>query len=262
MLGAQMKAARVSRGLGLRELAQQLGMSPSSLSEFEHGKSRPGSERLRALSAALEVPIEQDPPTLGLLSFRHWRDYGVLEVDAVSQAGLDLFVERGYHGSTMRMIAERCGITVAGIYHHVPSKHDLLVRVMRRAMTELVARCEAADAEGVDSEERLRNLVESMVLFHVIRMPWAYVVTNEARTLQGVAATEMLEGRRHVRQLFEDAVAGRRGSAQRRVPDRVTARAIVTMTTSIPDWYQDAGQPEPRLLALQYIELAEGMVHH
>ncbi|MDF1602116.1 TetR family transcriptional regulator [Nocardioides sp. YIM 152315] len=262
-LGTRMRAARVARGLGLRELAQQVGMSPSSLSEFEHGKSRPGPARLAALSAALEVPVEQEAPAPVVPAFGHWREYDALPVDPVSRAGLELFVERGYHGSTVRMIAERCGMTVAGVYHHVPSKHDLLVNLMRRAMGEMIARGEAARADADGPRERLANLVESLVLFHVHRMPWAYLATNEARALEGAAATEMLEARRRMRQIFEDVVVECRGGATQPglVPDRVTARAIVTMTISIPDWYADGGRPDPDVLAAQYVALAEDMVY-
>jgi len=258
-----MRAARVERGLGLRELALQVGMSPSSLSEFEHGKSRPGAERIAALSAALELPVEEEPPAFAVPVFAHWREYDELVVDPVSRAGLELFVERGYHGSTMRMIAERCGMTVAGLYHHVPSKQDLLVKLMRLAMGEMVARCAAADAEGTTPQQRLTNLVSSLVLFHVRRMPWAYLATNEPRALEGEAVAEMLEQRRIVRQMFEDAVIECRGGPGHPglVPDRVTARAIVTMTISIPDWYVDGGRPDPEVLADQYVALAEDMVY-
>lgn len=258
-----MRAARVERGLGLRELALQVGMSPSSLSEFEHGKSRPGAERIAALSAALEVPVEQEPAAFAVPEFVDWREYDEFVVDPVSRAGLELFVERGYHGSTMRMIAERCGMTVAGVYHHVPSKQALLVNLMRLAMGEMVARCAAADADGATPQERLTNLVTSLVLFHVRRMPWAYIATNEPRALEGAAVGEMLEERRLVRQMFEDAVIGCRGRPDHPglVPDRVTARALVTMTISIPDWYVDGGRPDPEVLAAQYVALAEDMVY-
>src|SRR5262245_49197204 len=113
-----MRDARVARGLGLRELAHQVGMSPSSLSEFERGKSRPGSARVQALADVLDVTVEHEPVAPLQPAFRHWREFDNLDVDPVSRAGLALFVERGYHGSTVRMIAERCGMTVAGVYHH------------------------------------------------------------------------------------------------------------------------------------------------
>lgn len=257
-----MRAARVSRGLGLRELAQQVGMSPSSLSEFEHGKSRPGAERLAALSAALGVPIEEAKPAPVVPEFRHWREYDELDLDPVARAGLELFVERGYHGSTVRMIAERCGMTVAGVYHHVPSKHALLLGLMRRGMAEMAARCAAADEEGASPRERLTNLVESLVIFHIFRLPLAYIVTNEIRGLDPEARAEMVTERLRVLQYFADAVTDcRDGTSTGAAPVRVTARAIVTMCAAVPDFYDDAGRPAPGGLAEEYVALAVAMVY-
>jgi AcrR family transcriptional regulator len=236
-------------------------MSPSSLSEFEHGKSRPGAARVEALSAVLDVPVETEPAPPVVPGFRHWREFDRLDLDPVSRAGLELFVERGYHGSTVRMIAKRCGMTVAGVYHHVPSKYDLLMRLMRQAMAEMLARCLAAEAEAATPKERLTGLVDSMVRYHVFRLDWGYLATNEIRALEGDEREEMLVERRRIRQMFQDAVAACRGGDQPgRVPDQVTARAIVTMCVAIPDWYDDAGRPEPDELVDQYVALALDLV--
>ena len=258
-----MRAARVSRGLGLRELAQQVGMSPSSLSEFEHGKSRPGAERLAALSAALGVPIEEAKPAPVVPEFRHWREYDELDLDPVARAGLELFVERGYHGSTVRMIAERCGMTVAGVYHHVPSKHALLLGLMRRGMAEMAARCAAADAEGVSPRERLTNLVESLV--HLPHLPAAAGLHRDQRDPRPRPRRARGDGRRsgcRVLQYFADVVTDcRADTSDGAAPVRVTARAIVTMCAAVPDFYDDAGRPAPGGLAEEYVALAVAMVY-
>lgn len=261
-LGTAVRDARVARGLGLRELALQVGMSPSSLSEFEHGKGGLGPARFDALAVALELPVDRDVDEPAPADFTRWREYDHDEIDPVSQAGLALFVERGYHGSTVRMIAQRCGMTVAGVYHHVPSKADLLVRLMRQAMGEMVARCRAGEAEAEGSHQGLTFLVESLVRYHVFRLDWAYLATNEIRALDGSAREEMMVERRRIRQMFQDAVAGCRGGADQpgRISDQATARAIVTMCVAIPDWYDDAGRPDPDEVVEQYVALAHAMV--
>lgn len=258
-LGAAIRAARLARGLGLRAVAQQLGMSPSSLSEFETGKGRLSEERLAVLAAAFDVPLPPKPAARSAATLRHWREYEELALDPVAAAGLQLFVERGYHGASVRMIAAGCGMTVAGVYHHVPSKQELLLRLLRQAMTEMVGRCAAADAEATVPRQRLANLTESMVRFHVHRRGLAYLAANEIRGLDQAGRDEMLAERRRVLQLFVSAVTDCRmipGAA----PDRPTARAIVTMCTAIPEWYVEAGSPHPDELVMQYVGLALGMV--
>jgi AcrR family transcriptional regulator len=40
-----------------------------------------------------------------------------------------LFLEQGYHGTAMRQIAERAGLTMGGIYNHFPGKEEIWVAV-------------------------------------------------------------------------------------------------------------------------------------
>jgi len=59
-----------------------------------------------------------------------------------------LFVERGFDGTSMREIADACGVTKAALYYHYPSKADLLLDIVGTyldAMSAAVARGRAAD---------------------------------------------------------------------------------------------------------------------
>lgn len=263
-LGQQMRAARLAQGWSLRELSSRVGISASSLSEFEHGKTRPSPERIAALAHTLQVkmPVEAEPEANAHLVFSNWRRYGPETVGPVLAAGLEVFVERGYHGSTVRMIAERAGITVAGVYHHIESKYALFLELVHRAMEEMIHRVEAAAAEATSATERLTNVVECLVLFHIHRLLWGHLATGEIRAIVGDDRVTIIGLRRRVRQIVEDAVIDYRREAgvNSQVPDLVTARAIVTMTVVIPEWYVDAGSPAPEKVVEDYIQLVEGMV--
>jgi AcrR family transcriptional regulator len=65
--------------------------------------------------------------------------------ERIRQAALQLFLDQGYHGTSMRQIARRAGVALAAIYNHLPSKEALFVdllsdllphRAMLRAMSE------------------------------------------------------------------------------------------------------------------------------
>lgn len=49
---------------------------------------------------------------------------------AIIEAAFDIFRERGYHGTSMRQIAERAGIALGGIYNHFASKEDIFAAVL------------------------------------------------------------------------------------------------------------------------------------
>ncbi|MBK1786786.1 helix-turn-helix domain-containing protein [Prauserella cavernicola] len=56
-LGARIRALRTQRGMSLRALAGELGISPSALSQLERGKMRPSVTRLFQIVSILEVPL-------------------------------------------------------------------------------------------------------------------------------------------------------------------------------------------------------------
>jgi AcrR family transcriptional regulator len=55
----------------------------------------------------------------------------------VLRAAAVLFAERGFHGTTMRDIAERAGANVASGHYHFGSKRDLYVAVLRAQFAEV-----------------------------------------------------------------------------------------------------------------------------
>jgi transcriptional regulator with XRE-family HTH domain/quercetin dioxygenase-like cupin family protein len=57
-LGERLRDARLVRGVSLRSLARELGVSPSLISQIETGKSQPSVSTLYAMTSALGISIE------------------------------------------------------------------------------------------------------------------------------------------------------------------------------------------------------------
>jgi AcrR family transcriptional regulator len=68
--------------------------------------------------------------------------------DALVQAGLDLFTERGYAEVGTEEIVARAKVTRGALYHHFEDKRDLFRAVHERVESELVERV-AARIEGI-----------------------------------------------------------------------------------------------------------------
>jgi transcriptional regulator with XRE-family HTH domain len=67
-LGPRLRAIRLRQGIGLRELARRLDLSPSSISQIETGKIRPSVRTLYALASEFGVTVDEvlfnePPPT-------------------------------------------------------------------------------------------------------------------------------------------------------------------------------------------------------
>src|SRR5437588_2287230 len=65
-LGPRLRAIRLRQGIGLRELARRLDLSPSSISQIETGKIRPSVRTLYALASEFGVTVDDvlfgEPP--------------------------------------------------------------------------------------------------------------------------------------------------------------------------------------------------------
>jgi AcrR family transcriptional regulator len=115
-----------------------------------------------------------------------------------------LFAERGYGGTSVRDIAEQLGISNPSLYHHFPSKADLLDELLRAPLDRVQqAAARAAELEG---GERFRVLIEGML--------------EALEVHDGVAITTLDQ---------RSSIAGaRRTLAEAAIPDVVTLLAGAT----------------------------------
>jgi transcriptional regulator with XRE-family HTH domain len=58
-LGLRIRQERQRRGISLRALAREVGVSASMISQIETGKSRPSVSTLYAITSALKMPLEE-----------------------------------------------------------------------------------------------------------------------------------------------------------------------------------------------------------
>ena len=74
-----------------------------------------------------------------------------------------LFEQQGYHGTSMRQIAQEAGIALSGIYNHFESKEDIFVKVLDvfHPYHEIVPIVKAATGETV--ERFVKQVAEGMV---------------------------------------------------------------------------------------------------
>ncbi len=79
------------------------------------------------------------------------------------QAAHRLFIEQGYHGTSMRRIAERAGLALGGIYNHFASKEDILAAVMVERNPYLDIMPALAAAQGETTEELVRDAAARML---------------------------------------------------------------------------------------------------
>lgn len=246
-VGEQIRESRRGSGMTLSALAGLVGVSASTLSQIENGRMGVSDQRLRDLGQHIDLDLELLGIEGGVAEDDHgsvvdWRSYAPLTLDPVAAAALSLFVEKGYHGTSIRDIAGALGRSISGIYHRHASKQDVLVYLMELTMTDLATRIERAGMDGRDPAERFGLMVECLALYHIHRQDLAFLGATEMRALEPECRERITALRRRVQLLMELEVnAARKAGLFNPLNPHHAARSITYMCVSIARWYRPGG---------------------
>jgi AcrR family transcriptional regulator len=83
--------------------------------------------------------------------------------DQILEAALNLFITYGYHGLSMRQIAEAVGVSKAALYYHFQDKEQLFLAVLDAQLEHFGALIDAAAAEEQSARQRIRRLVTEIL---------------------------------------------------------------------------------------------------
>jgi AcrR family transcriptional regulator len=180
----------------------------------------------------------------------------------IRDVALAAFYELGYHGTSVREVAKRAGMSVAGMYHHFPSKQQLLVELVGGFMDDLLVDLEKAlSAASDDPVERLRAAVRAHVLFHTRRQAEGFVGNAEVRSLEPEARAMIVEKRNAEQQVFDRIIRdGIRAGVFRVQHEKLTGRGIVTMCTAVLSWFVPGAGLSANQVADSYADLCLAMV--
>jgi TetR/AcrR family transcriptional regulator, cholesterol catabolism regulator len=177
---------------------------------------------------------------------------------AIRTAALEAFGSRGFHGASMRDVAQRAGTSLSNLYNYFPSKSHLLAEVLRHANAELAARLSRAVAEaGDDASSRMREAVRAYIGFVVDHQLAMLVSTAEVRYLRGEDRERLVAERDRTQAIFTEIVERGVVSGEFRTPHPADApRAILSMVNAVAAWYRVDGRLSRGQLAEQHARYA------
>lgn len=250
-------------------MAARLHVSPATISAIENGKTGLSVQRLQAIARTLGIGVGglltahagAEPQHNGAAPEQDWRSFPDLRLDPVLGAAVEAFVETGYHGTSMRMLAERAGISVPGIYHHYRDKQELLTRMLEISVAELHWRVAAARAHTLDPLDEIACIVEALALYHTHRRQIAFIGASEMRSLNEPNRRRIAAERTRLQHILDGAIERARLHGRIAVDDpRAAGRAISTMCTSLSQWFRPEGPDTPERVARTYADFALSML--
>lgn len=161
------------------------------------------------------------------------------------------FCEKGYEGASIRSIARRSRVSLAGLYYYVESKEKLLFLIQRHCFTTLLSRLEQQLSSGArEPETRLRLLVRSHIDYFLQNPAAMKVLSHEADSLTPPYAREVADIKRayyrQCRGIVEDL---KRARGLERLDTRLAVLSLFGMMNWIYTWYNPRVDPDADALA-------------
>ena len=174
-------------------------------------------------------------------------------LDTLLDTAVALFNERGYEATSMDELAARLGVTKSAIYHHVPSKVELLRLALDRALDALFAVTEEPGATTGRAIERLEYVVRGSIRVLTAELPFVTLLLR----LRGNSEVERtaLQRRREFDRIVTGLVraAEHEGDVRPDVDPAITSRLLFGTVNSLTEWYRPGG-------SLTADELADALV--
>ena len=187
--------------------------------------------------------------------------FGPSRRERILDAALELFVERGYAGTTMDDIGAAVDLKGPSLYKHVRSKQELLAELMRRSILTVHAAHDAAVATTDDLELQLRRAVEAHVRFHARNRLDAFLGSRELGNLAPEHRDGIIRLRkdyeRSFRRLVDAGVDAGRFTVR---SPKLTTFALLDMGTGVAVWFRDDGEASVDEIAYHYGDLAMRLV--
>ena len=100
-----------------------------------------------------------------LKSARKAKGAGHLRRGEILHAAERIFVREGYHGATIRKIADEVGVSSTALYMHFRDKSEILVEICETAFAQLIAQNDKIAAKPGDPVVRVRDMLDAYMQF-------------------------------------------------------------------------------------------------
>jgi AcrR family transcriptional regulator len=175
---------------------------------------------------------------------------GVLEV------AVQAFNEYGYDATSLGTLATRLGLSKSAIYHHFPSKEQLLEAALEEGLGELEGVLTEAGATSGSAADRLIYVLDRAVHVLVDKLPYVTLLLR----LRGNTPVERaaLDRRRDFDRSVTALVVAARDAGELRddIDPRIAERLLFGMINSLVEWYRPEGPEDASRLAADVVAVA------
>ncbi|CRK85116.1 TetR/AcrR family transcriptional regulator [Neobacillus massiliamazoniensis] len=149
-----------------------------------------------------------------------------------------LFIQKGYHATTIEDIANELRMTKGAIYYYVNSKEDLLFQCHTLVAAKCIERLQEIIEEKNPQAIKLEKAINSLVLY-VIEENAVFNIINRNSVLSKELYNKVIEQRDYYEDLFESIlVEGINDGSFQTDNIKLTKLLILGSINSISTWYK------------------------
>lgn len=176
---------------------------------------------------------------------------------SILESAAKLIYQKGYEGTSMQDIAEACGMTKAGLYHHIATKEALLLAIMHYGMDLFEEIVLDRVKDIADPLERLRaTMARNIELVMHDASKEVTIILHEHQTLTGAAQKAINARKKKYVRFLEDSFREAMAKGKiRQVDPTIATFSLLGSVLWTYKWYRVDGKISPQQLTDGMIDL-------
>ncbi|MEW5721641.1 MAG: TetR/AcrR family transcriptional regulator [Thermodesulfobacteriota bacterium] len=163
--------------------------------------------------------------------------------EKIKEVAVEYFHKKSYFATGVNDLALASGIRKASIYHHYPSKEEILFDILKTTMADLEVNLERSQKGLSGAEEKLRAAIRSHVLFHLLRQKEVIISDSELRALSVENYKIIVKMRDRYEREFQTLLGQGQAEGIFAPGDvKVLSYAVLTMCTAVATWFKSSGR--------------------
>lgn len=182
--------------------------------------------------------------------------------ERIVRAAADLFMQRGFAGTTVREIGERAGVGQSSLYHHAHSKGQLLAELHSKHVQEIIGLLESILDANETPTTQLRKVVSALLTMVDSHRAVVTVYLRESYALSDEAREEVRNERKKTDAIIDQIIKRGKecGEFRSDLDVFLTRRAILGMCNWAYQWYQPNGPRSIEEISETFADLAVAAV--
>lgn len=212
---------------------------------------------MRGRTRAAEASTTNAPPWVPFEDRRRARDE---KREAVLRMAVTMFLDEGYHRTTLSEVAARLHITKPALYNYFGSKEDILIECYRLGQEMFETSFAEIEGESGSGIDKLRRLITAYA--HVMMQDFGMcLVRLDDRELAAEARAQVRAAKRNYDMAFRTYIG--RGIADGSIVPCDPKLATLTITGAlnwIGHWYRPDGELSAATIADEFaVRLTQGL---